>query len=58
VRRWRIAGDVTIARPTDVVFDPRAWRRPIDMVLDVTESDRPRRMGSTTATPAGEVRAA
>ncbi|MET0765925.1 MAG: SRPBCC family protein [Blastococcus sp.] len=87
----RITGEITIARPIDVVFDfvtderneptynpdllssekvtagpirlgtkftavHKARRRPIDMVIEVTEYDRPRRMGSTTATPAGEVR--
>jgi hypothetical protein len=87
----RISGEVTIARPVEVVFDfvadernepkynPDLLRsemvtdgpigvgtkftavhearcRPIEMTIKVTEYDRPRRMGSTTATPAGEIR--
>jgi uncharacterized protein YndB with AHSA1/START domain len=85
----RISGEVTIARPVEMVFDfvadernepkynPDLLRsemvtdgpigvgtkftavhearcRPIEMTIEVTEYDRPRRMGSTTATPAGE----
>jgi hypothetical protein len=87
----RIRGEVTIARPVDVVFDVVADERnepkynpdlvrsemvtdgpigigarflavhkgrgrPLEMTVEVTEYDRPRRVGSTTATPAGTVR--